>query len=371
MSGATARVNIYGGELVVRDATGIAVNYDGRTGGSIHMKAPGKLIIGTPDPVLGINDDTYWVFQIMIDNGQIINDDPGNTIFVKEFTGENSILHAVTSYYDLNFDNTVDFADFAMFANEWQQIRHASIARPNNLNAIIFAPKIASAITVDGSFSDWTTGSEWATFGDWSPLGSQKGLASTTKAKYAWDNDANLLYIAIESTEPNRFAEFQLGLGVTGPPVGGESATEMKLQYNGSSVVITPRIEDNTTTGVVAAQTWDGTTLRLEIATPLYSAWWSEASKLDLTADMNVFAYVNILATVGGVKKGDSQCVDYFSTFFNGDIRWSGSKIRLLDSLPVTAANLQAAEGSNYADFSGNGSVGIEDLALFVGDWLK
>lgn len=214
---------------------------------------------------------------------------------------------------DINKDCSVDFNDCAVLADEWLGgIKSQTVNRTITLNANINAPAI-SAISVDGNLSDWARASEWAVFGNWYPAGA--GLTSTSRAKYAWNDAGDMLYVGVESTE-SRDIYLEVG-GLMGnlcnpnaTPMGGLQATQIQFKYNAGSgnIDITNQITGNVKTGVVAAHTWDGTKMTIEIAIPIYANWFLDYTKMVLSQGMDIYLYANVASA--DWSAADSQVID-------------------------------------------------------------
>ena len=105
-------------------------------------------------------------------------------------------------------------------------------------------------------------------------------------------------------------------------------------------------------TGVIAASTSGGGTITIEIETPIYRNWTDDATRMNLTAAMDVYAYANVFDVFGDA--GDHQNADgAFVDSFNGQTFDLGSLIRLVNSLPPTCSDVPAiykAEPANLND---------------------
>lgn len=359
-AGSGGLLNIDGGTVELTDDAGSSLYFKDPDTGSVEMSGGAKLIW---------KGDHEAQLNVFVSQGKIYANDP-NVGFVTSYDGIKTTLSAYSYLQaDIDEDFYVDGNDLSKFVGEWLVVDGKTLTNPNRL---IFAPAI-SPITVDGSFGDWTDGSGWAVFGGWFPDG--EGLASTTQAMYGWNETTDMLYIAIESTQPLAdYLPIEIGglMGDLSDPTAlvkdGVQATQIRLEYNGSSFDITNSYA-GVTTGVVVGHTWDGTTLRVEIATPIYSDWKNDSTDMQLTAGMDIYEFVNIFDDFW--EYADSQSVDGVQvTYSDSKVMEVASAIRLLNSLPGTCADFPAGI-RNYADFAGDCSVNFEDFAVFALDWLE
>jgi len=150
-------------------------------------------------------------------------------------------------------------------------------------------PAIAS-INVDGDLSDWSDSSAWSeNYLPW--IGS---MGSTTRAKFAWNDAKNLLYVAIETNEssdlPGGHPVIGFGTGIDQTAIYGNGATQLAFETTagGNQVSIMNEIHeykvniypkltgdyvDSGTVGVQAAYSYAGGVWRYEIAIPLWTDW--------------------------------------------------------------------------------------------------
>jgi hypothetical protein len=245
-------------------------------------------------------------------------------------------------------------------------------------NPVIYAPQIAP-ITVDGSFSDWQNASNWAEFGAWYPQ-EDPGLTSTSRAKYAWNNDSNLMYIAIESTEGTGLILEVGGLyGFTGQPdptvIVHTSPKATQISFNnwsGGTATITNQYAHlgEITNGVQVGYLFDGQTMRIEIATPIYSDWTNVSSKMDLTLQTGVYQYANVADEWW--EYADSQVADGNYISLNDH---SLVEVASLIILNETAGPESCDDIPNYmknrVDLNGDCYVDFIDFSLLASSWMS
>jgi hypothetical protein len=165
-------------------------------------------------------------------------------------------------------------------------------------NAVLYAPMISRTI-VDGHIENWSNASSWATFGKWYNL----GLTSKTRAKIAWSDTANRLYIGIDTNEPVIDAIEVGGLyGVLGAadanvtPWTTTSVKGTQIQvsgFDGSGISIWNQ-NGGTSDGVQAAYSVNGQKTYIEISLPIYSNWTNSSSAITLASPEDVYLYINI-----------------------------------------------------------------------------
>ena len=275
---------------------------------------------------------------------------------------------------DLNTDCEVDTKDLEILAIDWLSLPPMSLGGSlAQKNPLIYAPEI-TAVSVDGSLADWQESSEWAIFGKWYANGA--GLTSTSKAKYAWNDSANLLYIGIESTQGSTLI-MELG-GLMGnlsdpnaTPLGGIQATQLELK-NWSGGIATSIINQlgGIKTGVSAAYTINGETITIEIALPIYSDWKNAATAMNLAAQSDVYTYINIVNA--GWTAGDSLCADGTQVYYvTNPVIGNTSLIRLLqDTSPHSCGDYPDIVVMGNPDYNEDCIVDFKDFATFASDWL-
>jgi hypothetical protein len=368
-TGAVARIVISGnGKLkVVQELNGIAFLGNNPDYASMDIKGDG-MFIWTGDHVSAMNSYINTIKTIF-------TSEPDGELETRYFETANVTVVALKGVIafldgDINQDFYVNTDDLGVIVDQWLS---SEITAPNNPNPLIFAPEI-DEIIVDGDLSDWQESSDWAVFGKWWPGG--LGLTSTTKAQYAWNTDANMLYIGIKSTE-GLGLKLEIGgllgdltdLSVT--PSGSNAAGQIRFYYENSDITIESQISTSIV-GVDAAYTWDGTTMTIEIEMPIYSDWVAGTGKLDLTSGMDIYEYANVFDGSEPVTGGDSQNADGVQIYFlSAPVVEVGAAIRLLDSLPGTCSDRPSTR-KNMADLLGTDClVNLTDFAVLAGDWLE
>ena len=275
---------------------------------------------------------------------------------------------------DITNDCAVNLLDIELLASNWlKYVDEFSDARSECAkNPLIYAPEI-SAINVNGDFTDWTSASDWAVFGKW--LGG--GNESTTKARYAWNDAANKLYIGIESTETESLILEVGGLmgnlsDVSAMPSGGIQATQIEFSgWSGGVPTSIVNQSEGTVSGIQAAYTVSGGTIRIEIAMPIYSDWTNSASGMNLTAQMDIYEYADIFSD-DWFTMGDNQCADgsYYYSYGTPTMQ-TGSLIRLIQSFPRTCVDVPSVYRNELVDFNDDCIVNFPDFANIAFDWLK
>jgi len=238
-------------------------------------------------------------------------------------------------------------------------------------NPLIFAPQI-SAITVDGDLSDWSLGSDWADFGAWYA----GGLASMTRARYAWNDAGDLLYIGIETTEPLPL-RLEVGglMGDLNPqatPFGTAEACQLIFTdwAGGTAGTIESSQPTGVTTGVVAAYTDSAGTITIEIATPIYSNWSDDGTAMDLIGGMPIYEYANVFNS--GQTAADSQIADGsgYVYLWEKPVMQLGSEIRLLSTWPPTCDDVPERFRLE-SDVDGDCWVTLSDFAQMAAHWQQ
>lgn len=237
-------------------------------------------------------------------------------------------------------------------------------------NPLITAPEI-SPIAVDGDLSDWDDASAWATFGGWY----NGSLDNASRAQYAW-NDANMLYIGVESREPRDLVLEVGGLmgNLSDPsadPNSSSKTTQIEFKYSGGTIAITNQMSGEITTGVIASHTWDGTIMTIEIAVPIYSDWTNSGSAMTLSDGMDVYVYANVLDSDPDPELtfGDSQVTSgtYIALSFSETMDVA-SRVRLYGP-PSECGEL----GTEYltSDLDNDCYVTLADFATLAADWME
>jgi hypothetical protein len=291
---------------------------------------------------------------------------------------------------DLNKDCVVDANDILILAANWLD-EIAAVRMPPEKNPLIYVPEIG-AITVDGDLSDWSDASAWADFGPWWHLGAvpgvpdgDNGLASTTRARYAWNDAGNLLYIGIESDEPDLILEIGGLMGdaydandVAAPypdaPAGGSGRTtqiEFKNWSGSTAGSVTNQI-GGTLTGVTEAFTLNAGVMTIEIETPIYSDWYNSSTAMNLVNQMDIYEYADVFDATGA-GGGDSQIADgtYIQTFTSATTVY-GSLLRLIQSAgPQSCADVPEIFARDPEDLNEDCIVNFGDFSEISENWMN
>ena len=289
---------------------------------------------------------------------------------------------------DLDEDCYVDVNDLKEFALKWLSEIDTTRSDPEK-NQLIYAPQI-SAITVDGNLSEWSDASDWADFGPWWHLGAvpgvpdgNNGLASTTRAKYAWNDAANMFYIGIESNEPDLILEIGGlmgdaydggGVPYSDTPSSGTGRTTQIEFKNWSGGIALSKFNQSggVTTGVTEAYTINAGVMTIEIETPIFSNWYSDLTVMDLVNRMDIYEYADVFDTTG-IGGGDSQIADgtYVQTSTSPTTTY-GSLIRLIQSSsPQSCDDVPEIFPTELSDYDADCIVDWSDFAHFALDWMN
>ena len=174
-------------------------------------------------------------------------------------------------------------------------------------NAAFDVPQIG-AITVDGSLSDWTYSTAWsADYIFWNTA--TVPMTSSTKAKFAWNDASDMLYIAIQtdeaSVQPGGHAVVGASLDISSNPTTGIGSTQLCFDpiANSSSVLIRNEIQyykdkygitpwgGGGIAGVQAAYSESGGVYTYEIAMPLWADWTTMTDQQPLSVGNVVYLY--------------------------------------------------------------------------------
>lgn len=273
---------------------------------------------------------------------------------------------------DLSKDCKTDIDDLSILVQQWLGCTDPTgscLDLRDNWN--FSAPEIAS-ITVDGDLSDWAESSGFVTFNVWLTDPNDEGLASTSKAQYAWNDTANKLYIGIETTQGSSDWVVEVGglMGNITPyvsPAGGRTATQLKFEYvtvPGSLRITNQTNPPGITNGVVAHAALDGSTLTLEIETPVYSDWKDDPNGMDLSAGMDIYAYANVFDFAQSAA--DSQ-ISYgtYQNWFTSWVTENASKILLIQGMTDCGT-----QGYLDEDLNLDCIVNLKEYAVIAKNWM-
>jgi hypothetical protein len=253
-----------------------------------------------------------------------------------------------------------------------------------------------AALTIDGDLSDWPASAEWsAPFVFWDGA----GLSSTTKAKFAWNDAEDLLYVAVQTNEAIWQPGGHLVIGPTTnitsiPDNATTGSTQLCFDtQGGNDVLIQNEIQyyvDNFHSpyvgggidGVQAKYSYDsGTGLyTYEIALPLWTNWLEMTTKQPLSPDTVAYVYVVMQDYLGG-DNGMDLSYNGNPEFYKGASASPNAWIRAaaLVLLAPTTADLTAVLAAmdtrtgqpGYtvtADMDLDGEVTSSDLAIVLAD---
>lgn len=216
----------------------------------------------------------------------------------------------------------------------------------------------AGSITTDGDLSDWTASTDWSDPYIW---WSGTSLISTTRAKFAWNDAEDLLYVAIQTNEssvrPGGHAVIGLSKAIGGNPLTGNGATQLCFDIQGSSVWIRNEINETNqtgdlTTGVQAGYSVSNGVYTYEIAIPLWSDWKQTipANRQALSVGDTVFLY---------------SCMESaFGTGNGTNLTWLGNPKFYMGAFDKASA-LKLTSGPRMpGDANGDGVVTFEDFSI-------
>ena len=267
-------------------------------------------------------------------------------------------------------------------------------------NGAFDVPEVG-AVTIDGYLSDWADSTEWSeNFVFWNDNGAP--LTSTTKAKFAWSDAGDMLYVAIQTDQANGgHAVVGVGTTVDDVPTSGEGATQLAfdVQPDGSVSVMNEiqYYSDKYSAGwpgggtddVVAAQTNDGTTWTYELAIPYWKDWTTMDERQTISADDEYYIYLVMEDALEGANgtnmtyEGNPHFADgHFEaasklTFkdtkipgdANGDGKVDGSDVTILSGNWQAGVDGSGGVTWDMGDFNGDGKVDGSDVTILAGNW--
>ena len=302
--------------------------------------------------------------------------------------------------WDYHFIGDIDeVAIYDTALSDAQILEHyqaATQAPPTQQNQAFDVPEIA-AVTIDGNLGDWSDSTAWSEeFVEWNTPEGATPMDSVTKAKFAWNDAGDTLYVAIQTNQAlGGHAVVGVGTAVDSTPYLGANATQLAFDAGtGNTVDIMNEIAEyglgtDGTDGVVAAQTNDGTTWTYEIAIPYWKDWTTMTEKQTISADDEYFVYLvmedefggglgtdmtyegNPGFAVNGFEKGSTltfKASEKIAGDANRDGKVDGSDVTIL------AGNWQygvTGGGATWAmgDFNGDGKVDGSDVTILAGNW--
>lgn len=249
-----------------------------------------------------------------------------------------------------------------------------------NQNAAFLAPEIG-AIVCDGNLSDWSDSSAVSL-----PFITWNGTSlpgTTTTAKFAWNNAANLLYVAVQTDEASVRAGGWAVIGSTLDVTGGgtwDSPGSTQLGFGaltGTSVEIVNEIDyygggAEGITGVQAGHSSAGGVTTYEIAIPFWADWTVMTDGQELSMGDDVSVYV-VMQDELGTANGTNMTYDGNPAFANGN--WSeGATVTLIaDGWDAFVACRDARESGLGLDSDLNDDcyVNLGDFAIIARNWLE
>jgi hypothetical protein len=275
-----------------------------------------------------------------------------------------------------------------------------------NQNLTMTVPAIAQ-ITVDGDISDWSDSSAWSQ--DYIYWAGATELTSHTKAQFAYNDAADMLYVAIQtdeaSVQPGGHAVVGFSKDIYGEPISGLGSTQLCFDPVSGSSTVTVMNEiqyysdkyslywgGGTTDGVQAAYSYNSVdgTYTYEIAIPLWADWQigEPKAKQSLNAGDVVYLYSCLesgLETGIGMNltwNGALSNPEFFngafdkaaaltlgaSTLIPGDA--NGDGMVDVGDLGILAANYGGSGNSwSQGDFNGDGLVDVGDLGILAANY--
>ena len=269
-------------------------------------------------------------------------------------------------------------------------------------NEAFDVPEIGS-VTIDGDLSDWATSTAWSDdFILWNDAGAP--LSSTTKAKFAWNNTDDMLYVAVETNQTNG-GHLIVGVGITadGVPHDGIGTTQLafdagigtdveimnEIAYYGEIYYPTSWAVGSGIDGVEASQTNDGSTWTYEIAIPYWTDWQVMDTKHTISSGDAFYAYIVMEDVLGG-GNGTNMTFDGNPNFAVGPMENTSSLLTFVppaagdanrdgkvdgSDVTILAGNWQAGVAGSggvtwdMGDFNGDGKVDGSDVTILAGNW--
>ena len=253
---------------------------------------------------------------------------------------------------------------------------------PTQQNRSFDVPAI-SAINVDGDLSDWTNSSSWSRSFIW---WNKSGLTSTTKAKFAYNDEMDMLYVAIETDQANGgHAVVGMSKNIDSIPNEGIDSTQLGFTSNGNGTVTIVNEPNELlyegyggmiTTGVEAVCSQLGGVWTYEIAIPLWKVWTDASQgKEDLTPGDKVYLYAIMQDVYGANENGMNMTFFGNPAFSNGafdeaaELSLMGGKAYPMgwcSSYPNVTSEVPGVEGANiiWSQWWGTGT--DEDMVEYL-----
>ncbi|MFA5864765.1 MAG: chitobiase/beta-hexosaminidase C-terminal domain-containing protein [Phycisphaerae bacterium] len=187
-------------------------------------------------------------------------------------------------------------------AKAWSSGNAPSIVKASTFTFPVNPSTPPATLTINGDLSDWPAASEWsAPFTYWNGV----QLTSTTRARFAWNNAQDVLYVAVTTDENSSQPGGHLVIGmskdnISSIPINSVDSTQLCFDYDASMPPKNVWIRNEcalygysgTTTGVDAAFSNTGDNYTYEIAIPLWSDWATGTGLQTLSAGDTIYVYV-------------------------------------------------------------------------------
>jgi hypothetical protein len=347
-------------------------------------------------PAAGIDFDDnmqVWPGQPVVGQWQVVDISEIVRLWAKSYLGENGGLANNGLYLIVNADKWRG-GQFASSENDTVaqrpvlDVQYASEPLIHQ-NQAFDVPAIGS-IATDGNLNDWPSSTLWSEeyitwHGD--------GLSSHTKAKFAWNDAGDILYVAIRTNQANgghAVIGISSNVDATAWSASGD-ATQLAFDIVGGSVVVMNEIDSyssgsfaHKTTGVTAGAVLgtDGYYI-YEIAIPVWTNWVTPGTKVSLTAERSTLYIYSMMEDVYAGANGTDLTYDG-NPNFSGPGGFSYASVLTLKKgmIPGDANNDGAVDvgdlgilaanygGSgklwNQGDFNGDGFVDVGDLGILA-----
>jgi hypothetical protein len=283
----------------------------------------------------------------------------------------------------------------------FDRIKVAAVPVPAQ-NARFDVPE-TGPITVDGNVSDWPASSTWSQpFLFWNGL----NLSSTSQAKFAWNDAADMLYVAVQTNESSVKPGGHVVIGIAADKDNeaytGLGATQLAFDFKPSTGAVTVMNEINYystkynagwpgagsgTTGVTAACRVSGGVYTYEIAIPLWTNWNAMTQKKSLSAGDTVYLYAIVESALESGNGTDMTSAGNPGFAFENGFRAGGAltlkagvqlpgdanrdgKVDVSD-LGILAANYGITAGATWGmgDFNNDGKVDVSDLGILAANY--
>jgi hypothetical protein len=218
-------------------------------------------------------------------------------------------------------------------------------------------------IAIDGNLGDWSASTAWSAPYIW---WNGNDLTSTTKAKFAWNNAQDLLYVAVETNEASVQPGGHLVIGISkeigGNPFSGNGATQLCFDIQGATVQARNEINLTNQTGdlatdVQAAYSVSGGVYTFEVAIPFWSNWKETtlANRQTLSLGEKVYVY---------------SCMESAFRSENGtNLTWYGNPKFYLGAFDKGAELKLVAGPLTPGDANGDGMVDVGDLGILAANY--